>query len=900
MDYITNDTASEPKRPASGYRSNEPQKWRPFHELDLMSAGMTSPAGPDAPAYPSISVSLFSTAINAAAHKAEPIAFPALVQLIQEGQWWPKIQPVRALAEWKYEKIEKLDKVRNPVYDRDGDPVRIKSPRAHQYDKAKNNLAYWLPSGLWDTLHRHADGGKHAGASTPCDVNGLVQPSGLQFIDIDGLADADAAAAVRDAVSLVPCITAAWLSASAMGIHAFALVDPPAANAADSYLAWGAVCRELKNRGIEVPPDRSAKNLMRPAYVSVDSQAYYNPDARPLAWQGQPETALDGPPISHGEALNKSTSGGRTSPQPIQGDDRERVREAARYMKPDTIDYNRWLAQVSWLKAAGLSIDEVDAWNATEPSKYKANAIQKKWGKLFSVDQDEAVGKIISAAYRDGMPRTARASGNAAGRDGGSWGGARDGSGRPPSASENERLDVDLILQHFADRFLITEQALYISANDLWRRVDKEFSTDFRGILQASLNEVDPDYRSVRRVSAVASAVATWVGSQPKQIRRVAEADINRRDILPLIIHEPAPGENCYTATNLSARNTLQGKELRDALFTLPEKPARARRFPSLAIAKASVSPRIVEIWERHYGWLLVRRLAYSLTRLHKGIDLIVMPESNSGKGAYIDTSIEACGCMTDPGSDAIRNGRNFSKLEQCTLGYPLGFMDEIDKAGDIKASTINACTAAHFSLEKKGCDPVQRRRYGNLAFVGADWPHVDLTEQGLPQRFPWAYLMPDDRGELSETDYHLLTGQDGVAYLQELVIHMAQDTWQPLPSEQAASDHALRQFYAARMEVDNPLTGKIEPGQHADFVSNKQLNAMAGEDLTPARRSALVKALCPRAESAKFSRQGGRGFRFVAPLPNNIYPDNLDFVRSAEYPVPNVPNVPNVLAISG
>ena len=864
MDYITNDTASEPKRPASGYRSNEPQKWRPFHELDLISAGMTSPAGPDAPAYPSISVSLFSTAINASAHKAEPIAFPLLVQLIQEGQWRPKIEPVRALAEWKLETVEKVDKEGEAVYNRDGEPVRIKSPRAHQYTKAKDGLAYWLPSGLWNTLHRHADGGTHAGASTPCAENGLVQPSGLQFIDIDGLADADEAAAVRDAVSLVPCIAAAWLSTSAMGIHAFALVDPPAANAADSYLTWGAVCRELKNYGIEVPPDRSAKNLMRPAFVSADSHAYYNADARPLAWQGQPETDLNGPQISHGEALNKSASGGRKSPQPIQGDDLERVREASRYMKPDT-DYNRWLAQASWLKAAGLSIDEVDAWNATEPSKYKAGAIQKKWNKLFSVTQDEAVAKVISAAYRDGMPRKKRASGNAAGDDGGSWGGARDGSGRPPSASENERLDVDLILKHFADRFLITEKALYIAVSDLWRRVDSEFSTEFRGILQALLEEVDPEFRSVRRVSAVASAVATWIGSQPKQIRRVAEADINRRDLKSLIIHEPAPGEHCYTATDLWSRHTLQGNELRDVLFTLPEKPARARRFPSLSIANASVSPRVVEIWERHYGWGLVRRLAYSLTRLHKEIDVIVMPESNAGKGAYIDSAIAAFGCMTDPGSDAIRNGRNFSKLEQSMLGYPLGFMDEIDKAGNVKASTINACTAAHFSLEKKGCDPVQRRRYGNLAFVGADWPHVDLTEQGLPQRFPWAYLMPDDRGELSETDYHLLTGQDGVAYLQELVIHMAQDTWQPLPSEQAASDRALHQFYAARMEVDNPLSGKIEPGQHADFVSNKQLNSKAGEDLTPARRSALVKALCPRAETAKISRQGGRGFRFVA-----------------------------------
>ena len=840
----------------------------PSHQstMNHISTGMTSPAGSVAHADPSHPVSLFSTAINAAAHKAEPLAFALIVQRIQEGWWWPKIEPVRALAKWKFEKVQKVDEEGKPVYNRDGDPVRIKSPRAHQYTKAKDGLPYWLPSGLWNTLHRHADGGTHAGASTPCAVNGLVQPSGLQFIDIDGLADADEAAAVRDAVSLVPCIAAAWLSTSAMGIHAFALVDPPAVNAADSYLTWGAVCRELKNHGIEVPPDPSAKNLMRPAYVSADSQAYYNPYAQPLSWQGQPETALDGPPINHGEALNKSASGGRKSHQPIQGVDLEPVREASRYMKPDT-DYNRWLAQVSWLKAAGLSIDEVDAWNATEPSKYKANAIQKKWNKLFSVDQGEAVAKVISAAYNDGMPRKKRASGHAAGRDGGSWGGARDGSGRPPSASENERLDVELILEHFADRFLITEKALYIAAGDLWRRVDTEFLTDFRGILQALLNEVDPVFRSVRRVSTVASAVATWVGSQPKQIRRVAEADINRRELKPLIIHEPALGENCYTATNLLSRNTLQGQELRDALFTLPEKPARARRFPSLSIAKSSVSPRIVEIWERHYGCGLVRRVAYSLTRLHKGIDLIVMPESNSGKGAFIDTSIEAFGCMTDPGSDAIRNGRQFSKLEQCMLGYPLGFMDEIDKAGDIKASTINACTAAHFSLEKKGYDPVQRRRYGNLAFVGADWPHVDLTEQGLPQRFLWAYLMPDDRDELSESDYKLLTGQDGVAYLQELVIDMAQGTWQPLSSELAESNRALDQFYAARMRAANPLAGKIQPGQHADFVSNNELNEIAGEDLTPARRSALVKALCPQAEFAKNSRKGGRGFRFVTPV---------------------------------
>ena len=480
------------------------------------STDITSPAGPDAHAYPFCLVSLFSTTIKAAAHKAEPIAFPLLAQLIQEGRWWPKIKPVRALAEWKYETVEKVDKEGKPVYTRDGEPVRIQSPRAKRYTKAKSKLPYSLPSGLWDTRHRHADGGTHAGADTPCAVNGLDQPSGLQFIEFDGLHDADEAAAVRDAVSLVPCIAGAWLSASARGIHAFALVDPPAANAADSYLAWGAVCRELQNHGIEVPPDRSAKNLMRPAYVSADSHAYYNPDARPLAWQSQPETTLAGPPISHGEAQNKSTSGGRKSHQSIQGDDLERVREAFQYMKPDTTDYNRWLAQVSWLKAAGLSIDEVDAWNATEPSKYKANAIQKKWGKLFSVDQGEAVAKVISAAYTDGMPRTKRASGNAAGRDGGSWGGAREGSGRPPSASENERLDVELILKHFADRFLITEQALYIAINDLWRRVDREFATDFRGGLQALLNEVDPEYRSARRVSTVASAVATWVGSQPK------------------------------------------------------------------------------------------------------------------------------------------------------------------------------------------------------------------------------------------------------------------------------------------------------------------------------------------------------------------------------------------------
>ena len=246
-------------------------------DIDGKSASHTSPdQGPQVD--PNVSqmrvtdqvFTLFVSAVSKKPHRGGDCTLGELHKDIQNGKWWDKVAPVRDLAPYKDEK------------DSTG---KLKSTLALEYSKLKDStLPYAVVSGTWDLEHRHADGAKHGGV--PCKINGIKVPSGIRLLDLDGLSERQQTAikAKLDA-GIVPWIVGLL---ELPGRRWFARFSPPSthrrrANRRKSSRHFAALIADLGNKlptRQHTPQTRLAKTLMRPSFVSADSDARIYPDVR--------------------------------------------------------------------------------------------------------------------------------------------------------------------------------------------------------------------------------------------------------------------------------------------------------------------------------------------------------------------------------------------------------------------------------------------------------------------------------------------------------------------------------------------------------------------------------------------------------------------------------------------
>ena len=114
---------------------------------------------------------LFVSAVSRKPHKGADSTLEDLYEDIKGGKWFDKVRPVRKLAPYKDDKDE---------------TGKNKSKIAKEYSELKEtSLPYSVVSGTWNLAHRHADGANHD--DVPCEINGLLTPSGIRLLDLDKL-----------------------------------------------------------------------------------------------------------------------------------------------------------------------------------------------------------------------------------------------------------------------------------------------------------------------------------------------------------------------------------------------------------------------------------------------------------------------------------------------------------------------------------------------------------------------------------------------------------------------------------------------------------------------------------------------------------------------------------------
>ena len=168
--------------------------------------------------------------------------------------------------------------------------------KAIEYETIKKHQLPFSVPGHYQPGHRHSpdpqkpsgnpERATHADRFIECQQHGAHAPirfASYRFIELDNL-DADKLAAERDRLKAHPSVIAVWLSAGGSGLHIFARLDTAPSNNAEAHVAYEVVVHEL---GIadSVANDVSVKNLARLAFVSHDTDAWWNPNPAPLVWK---------------------------------------------------------------------------------------------------------------------------------------------------------------------------------------------------------------------------------------------------------------------------------------------------------------------------------------------------------------------------------------------------------------------------------------------------------------------------------------------------------------------------------------------------------------------------------------------------------------------------------------
>lgn len=95
-----------------------------------------------------------------------------------------------------------------------------------------------------------------------------------------------------------------------------------------------------------------------------------------------------------------------------------------------------------------------------------------------------------------------------------------------------------------------------------------------------------------------------------------------------------------------------------------------------------------------------------------------------------------------DAGKALSAQGTKFSQIEQLLTTCAIVFVDESgeEPAVKVRAGALKAFGDDNLSVELKGENRRTVRRSGTAVFIGHDWPHLDTSAQGMPDRFKHCY----------------------------------------------------------------------------------------------------------------------------------------------------------------
>lgn len=222
------------------------------------------------------------------------------------------------------------------------------------------------------------------------------------------------------------------------------------------------------------------------------------------------------------------------------------------------------------------------------------------------------------------------------------------------------------------------------------------------------------------------------------------------------------------------------------------------------------------------WGSTLISRLARHALGTSKSIDVLIAP-ANWGKSTLISIMQAAFPDMVgrvESGRALSIGGDKFSVVTKLLESKLWVFIDESGGKTDkqIHGSVLKTWVDDRVSVELKGQDREERRWLGTAIFIGYDYPHIDMSEQGMQERFRWGLKMPDN--PMSQKLRDLLLTEDAIAVFRIELLETATALWQggrdqlDLDLERAEVKDTLTEFIEKRR---NPLVGALHEAYRAD-----------------------------------------------------------------------------------
>ena len=316
----------------------------------------------------------------------------------------------------------------------------------------------------------------------------------------------------------------------------------------------------------------------------------------------------------------------------------------------------------------------------------------------------------------------------------------------------------------------------------------------YHRLLQETVQQLPAE----RHETARTELAAHFAASPPpeRDLQAASDADFQRGRWLAT---DDDQGRSIDLATGeLVERDVVQ----RGRVWATPSRLPLAHYRPDFLTATPATAVPMREFCNQ-LGFGLLKRLAYHLRHTSKDIDCIRIPQSNAGKSTLIDALRRALPGLvwSDPESKSLtERGSRFSQATAPLTEYRLVCYDECDKIDEVKTGLLNSLTADELSIEKKGLDPQSMPRIGQPLLIGADWPAVDTSMQGVAERLPWAY-QAHDLPVLSQGKRAAILHPDGLAWLATTLITAASQLVDGDDASDGASRAAAAELHAARAD---------------------------------------------------------------------------------------------------
>ena len=798
--------------------------------------------------------------------------------------------------------------------------------RANPEQVNKDLLGFYTPGGIFDK-RRHTDFHQ--------------VHSGLVYLDVDNAADPER---TRLRLSGVPGCVLTYLSLSGTGVHGLFAVTPVPANADDHRAAWETVAAKVAGvtklpvGGPEGTPriDTAGKDLARMVYPSSDPDARYQPRHldTPVSWQRQesdrarrageqqqgwePQTigtlldhvepAMDGQHdywIEIGMSLHSwdATLGfelWRDWSMRGQGwDDRdgENAWKSFGNRAGFTIGTVVHLAQQGgWQPpkrerpAANGRADPADVGTPSPPTepdeprelspKTIANYASAERSEMRELAEELAMPRYLRAGqeYADWRrllhycPQDVCLVGQdlyaICGQDG-YW----------ELTSQRHHTNLGLHLHEARQKALGDAYSFVQTETD-----DADTAARYRAALEFSYRDGIGYMRSLAEmgnihIRAIVEGDPTiTVGGDPDiTVRHEPAAAFTLGPVLPF---------DDGTSVSLDRGALIGVAELRELLMLAPTwRIPRAYWQPDYLTQAPPEALPAKQFWRR-LGWPILNRMAYHLRGTSKSVDCVMFRTADAGKSTAARLlKLATGGAIQHVESSAMLTSARtrFNTPEKLLSEHRVVIWDEVDKAGEIKAGVVNLLTGEDQQIETKGVDPHERHLIGTAVLIGADWPEIDVSVQGVKTRTHWCYSDVVEGVPAVEawdgTDREAVLSEAGrtwtlTALINAAVAHGKNNT----NATSEVTVRAQRVFHEEQTPDAAMLLAKLlveDPKSWVSFFSIKRALKEAGaeDQLTNTALGRLLNECFPQSQSTRRTEDGrqvrGReGLRIVGESP--------------------------------